>query len=319
MKPFIPVISAILSLAVGPPALSAQELTPEEQWQTLLALHQAEELPTYKAPLDAMLPPYVDAIVVDVPIYDFTPRALRTALPPRVVDADASNPAPIEGDLASTPRQSMSTTPVTLASFKPPQRLSFSQRGVQGAVQGNPPTLCFGVCASFSSQGDAAINALTGKKLTNFQVIEALVCSPNHAATVPAGMILQLANSIGIQTVQSRVGAAIVAQTVSLNWRSIAINTVKYGTAIALGVMAPGAVAVSKSILTAVVAAHVAADTLPALFSPGAPNPDPLLSNMLDGAGSLSISPGNCQDVLFSGVFDGPGTSFVTSPIQLMP
>ncbi len=75
----------------------------------------------------------------------------------------------------------------------------------------------------------------------------------------------------------------------------------------------------SKGVLFTTTLTHEGADHLPTLFGRGAPNPDPFLNNMLDGGASLSVSLTNCTDILFSGVYGGPGTSFVTAPIQIMP
>ncbi len=206
--------------------------------------------------------------------------------------------------------------PVQLAVFQPPVRLRLPTTN-PGSLPGAP---CLGVCVTFSSQGDAALQALTGKGLTNFQIIEALVCSPTHPADIPAGLILQLANTVGIQTIQSAVGSAIVQQRVGLNWRAIIINSLKYGSIMALGIMSSGVFGtVSKGAIFATALGHEAADDLPKLLAPGAPNPDPFLTNVLDGSKSVHVLPTACGDVLFSGVYGGPGTSFVTNPIQVMP
>jgi hypothetical protein len=277
----------LLSSMVLPAQQSVQEMLSEEMSATLGRKIVLMEPVYYKAPIDAVLE-----------------RAPSSSL--RLVDADAL-----------WQNDSQELTSATLAKFHPPERLA----NPHAAVPGNPPptTLCTGVCVSFSSQGDAAINALTGKNLTNFQAIEALVCS-THPAQVPSGLVLQLANAIGIQTIKSTVGAAVVNQRVGLNWRSIIINTVKYGTITALGIMTSGAFGtVSKGTVFLTALGHEAADDLPKLLAPGAPNPDPFLTGMLDGSSSLSVSPTNCLDVLFSGVYGGPGTSFVTQPYQLMP
>ena len=136
--------------------------------------------------------------------------------------------------------ESEPSLPVTLATFHKPERLQFPRPGVTGNV---PPLVgCTGVCVTFSSQGDAAINALTGRKLTDFQAIGGSICA-THPATVPAGLVIQMANVIGIQTVQQPIAAAIVQQCVGVNWRSIITNSLKYGMITALGIMSLGCLA----------------------------------------------------------------------------
>lgn len=179
------------------------------------------------------------------------------------------------------------------------------------------PAACTGVCVTYSSQGATALRALTGKRIKGFQLVQATTCA-DHDAKFGAGRIIQQANAMGIQTLSAKTGAAVVQQTVDLNWRKLLILGVQVGTSVALGVTTSGVVTSSKAITTGIALGHLALDELPTVLKPGTPNPDPFFSAALDESGQVTISAGACVSAIFAGTWD-KNSPKVTGRIQLLP
>lgn len=187
----------------------------------------------------------------------------------------------------------------------------------QSPVVPQPVQACTGVCVTYSSQGAAALKAMTGKRIKGFQLVQANVCA-DHDTKFGAGRIIQQANAMGIQTIGGRAGAAVVQQTVDLNWRKLLMIGVQVGTSVALGVTTSGVVASSKAITTGIALGHIAMDELPNVLRPGTPNPDPFLSSVLDEGGQVNLAAGACVSTMFAGTWD-KNSPRVTGKIQLLP
>ena len=173
-----------------------------------------------------------------------------------------------------------------------------------------------GVTVSYSSQGAAALRAVTGKRIVGFQMVQATVCS-GHDAKVPVGLIIQQAGSLGIQTIDNQAGLAIVNKTVSMDWRSLAkiglVAGLSVGTALTVG----GVIHTSIGITRGLTFGHLFIDQiLPPLFAVGAPQPDPFVNAAKEPDSTLELAAGSCKRVMFGAVYP---KSVVTGPIPLMP
>lgn len=191
---------------------------------------------------------------------------------------------------------------------------------VRGVVwQGIPPgQACTGVCVTFSNQGAAALQAVTGKRIHGFQLVSATTCNLSAIDhRFGAGLIIQLANSMNIQTLSKQAGTAVVQQTIDTNWRKLILLAVNVGSTVAMGVTTSGLVAASRAWQSGLVLGHLALDSLPSLLKPGAPNPDPFLNNVLDDQGQISLPAGACTSALFSGVWSRDSVK-VTGRVQLL-
>lgn len=254
------------------------ELTQEEQWATIVGLHAMEPVLFDKAPMSLDL----ESVDSTAPGRDMW-----------IVDADDGRPS------------------------GPISPLGFAQAHTAAWTPPSAPNQCQGVCASFSGQGAAALKALTGKRIVGVQLIAVEICS-THPATFGAGLILQYASALGIQYHSPKIGSAIVQHTTDLNWRNVIINTAKVGTMLAAALTVSGTIAASAAWQTGLVVGHAATDSLPMLFSPGAPNPDPYLSGVLDANGTITVTPDRCVEATFSGVF-GKNSVVLSGPIPILP
>lgn len=225
---------------------------------------------------------------------------------------------PLEGPAFLEPRERLTLRTVDADAVHPdttPQvsvRLATWQTSLTTPVQA-----CTGVCVTYSSQGAAALKAMTGKRIKGFQLVQATTCA-DHDARFGAGRIIQQANAMGIQTISGKAGAAVVQQTVDLNWRKLLMIGVQVGTSVALGVTTSGVVASSKAITTGIALGHIAMDELPNILKPGTPNPDPFLSSVLDEGGQINLAAGSCVSTMFAGTWD-KNSPKVIGRVQLLP
>lgn len=324
MKPMKPLM---MLLFVGT-FLYSEDLTQQEQWQTVIALHQAHPLPM---PMAAE--PSLFVVLLDFPLAGtfggLEDIAFAKLSPPlsdreqfevewqrllesgRVVDADQFSyvkPAPLR---AAGPSLVVGSV-ARLASFQKPMRLAAPQAVGIAAVPS-------GTTVTFSSQGDAALKALTGKGLTDFQVIAATICRWTPGPSFSFGLVTQLANSIGIQTVSKDTGTAIVQQKVAKNWHNLAPKLGAFALATAVGLTVGGVIPASIAWQRGFTFGHLFVDSLPALLGPTSPNPDPYLRNSAEVTDELNPEAGKCVGSQFSGVYAGPKSSFVTDRLQLLP
>jgi hypothetical protein len=231
---------------------------------------------------------------------------------PRVVSSDILEMSN-EEDLASTtesndPSQMVMTNYVN---FKPVMKIP-DPRGELA------PPIVTGVTVTFSSQGDAALKALTGKGLSNFQMIKANICA-THDTAFSFGFVTQLANSIGIQDIGKETGTAVVMQSVNRNWKTLAPKVGSFLIATAVALTVGRVVPASSGWQIGLTLGHLAIDGLPALLGPTAPHPDPYLKSTAAGADKIRLAAGDCQEATFAGVYNGPGSNFVSPRLQLLP
>ncbi len=178
------------------------------------------------------------------------------------------------------------------------------------------PPVQSGVTVSYSSQGAAALESTSGKRIKGFQMVKANVCA-GHDAKVPVGLVIQEAGSLGIQSIDNQMGLAIVRKTISLNWRTIGkvglVAVLAAGTALTVG----GVISVPVGVTRGLTFGHLFVDQiLPPLFSVGAPQPDPFVNAAMDEDSFMNLAAGSCKRMIFGAVYP---KSIVTGPIPLMP
>lgn len=289
------IVSLVASIIVGQPVLSQQApIEFQYQWpDQLLAL--ADTRPP-------ALPEYMDVITVDVPVE-------------RVVDADQQvqddGPRVFGGDA----NFKWDGNHVILADYKQLLRIPAPPRA--------PGLIPTGTTVSFSSQGSAAVQAATGKGLTDFQLIAPTICRWTPGPPFMFGIVIQLANSIGIQTITKDNGTNIVQQRVARNFKTLAPRVGAFVLAafagLSVGGILPGALS-SVGWQRGLVFGHLLIDGAPALFGPTGPFPDPFLRNVVDVNTKIDLQPGECAPpIQFSGVYNGPGSNFTSDRLQLLP
>lgn len=238
----------------------------------------------------------------EAPLYYKAPMdaTLELGAPiPVIVDADAlpdaAPPAPLPVHLTQT--RAIAPTPGT-----------------------GLPICPTGICVSFSSQGAAALKANTGKLIKGFQMVDATIYA-NHDADVSVGLVIMLARSMGIQTVDNQTGLAIVAKTLSLDWRAVVklvvVAGLEAGTAITVGGVFKG---VPIGLTKGLTFGHLAMDQiLPPLFAIGAPKGDPYVNAAKNPDDTLSLKAGKSTHFIVGAIFGSTKDSVVTGPILLMP
>lgn len=279
---------------------SADALTSEEQLQNVLALYHTQDVETLKSGYSLDLTPVVPLRLVE----SDTPLEPQFSEPATTIRRSG---------LALTTSAPAGPPSLTYATFHAPLRIGAPSRR---AMESLTPT---GTTVTFSSQGDAALQALTGKGLTDFQIVAATICRWTPGSPFSFGLVTQLANSIGIQTISKETGSAIVQRRVDLNWHNLWPFVLKEGSLTALSIMTSGVWRPGRTAVFLTTLGHESGDHLPALFGRGAPNPDPYLRGSSASSDRIDLAPGECREAQFSGVYGGPKTSFVTDRLQLLP
>ncbi len=156
------------------------------------------------------------------------------------------------------------------------------------------PPSSIGPTVSFSAQGSAVLQTLTGKRIAGVGIHEVLICSPD-GAPVRGGAVYQLAISHGIEPISPPLARALFRTTVQRNWR----NTVLRGGAYAsLGIPVlgqAGVISMTSKWIISLLSGHVVFDSLQSDLRAQLPDPEPLLSTLLDPEGIVQFA-GNCRE-----------------------
>lgn len=150
-----------------------------------------------------------------------------------------------------------------------------------------------------SPQGEAALKALSGKRIKGVQIVSVIACGDR---VLHGGTIYSEAIKAGFAPMPPIVAQAVLNNAVSHNWRFYAIEAFKVVSITAAGLGAGRIVSMSPELLSAMVLGHQIGDELAARSAERFPNPVPLLSALLNPSADLDLSKG-CQSAFLLSLY----------------
>jgi len=160
------------------------------------------------------------------------------------------------------------------------------------------------VTVTFSPQGQAALQALTGKRIHGFQIVSVLACSQATAVSVSGGALYELAAQGGYQWIDPGAAAVIINRTVQFNVFNVTANALVDGSSFASLLVAGGVIKAGATILTALIAGHGFLDQVQGRLNAYAPDPTPVLSKLLQADTVISLQPLQCVDRYLGAQYD---------------
>lgn len=158
---------------------------------------------------------------------------------------------------------------------------------------------------TFSPQGAAALRALTGKRISGFQIVSVMACADAMSAGFSGGEIYQKASQQGYQWIDPMATTAILERTVQFNAANLIPVLLTSGTAGFSLLLSGGIIkATSSSWLTALIASHGVLDQASNQIRGYAPNPATVVDNLLRPTDSFSLASSQCIERYLGAVYN---------------
>lgn len=169
---------------------------------------------------------------------------------------------------------------------------------------------------TFSPQGSSVLRALTGKRISGFQIVAAMACD----FTVSGGQIYEAATQQGYAWTAPEATATLITRTANIDWRNIVPTLLANGTSGAALLVAGGVIHAPAAWLTGLIAGHGALDLVQSQIRAYAPDPTQVLSKLAQVSETITLEPGQCAERFIGAQFTGkpkvtPSTAVVTSAI----
>ncbi len=151
-----------------------------------------------------------------------------------------------------------------------------------------------GPTVSFSPQGAAVLEALTGRRIPGIGIHDLIVCSPTGAPVI-SGSVYQLAVTHGVEPIAPAQARALFRRTASRSVWSVLFKGVGYA---AIGVPILGqakVVSMSSQLIFGMLSGHGVIDLARGDVQAQIPDPGPLLAGLLDPESVLSFA-GTCRE-----------------------